>query len=190
MFQAENRAVSLVGVGVKSFERETDTFDLVLTLEAYPRAGDCPEAAAVAEASVSSNTKASLSLKDVEGRWTYDIKDGERVVNLVCTPVKAAAKISGAEITSLKWSVEALGVPSERFLTLCRWHGAMVMLDASQALEPVTNSEPPLLDMIRRGEASVTIQSSLAPQLKQRAERLRELASDLDDQPIGPDDAA
>lgn len=160
MFHAVNRPVHVLKLEIQSFDPETDTFALALTLDTYPRDNDCPEAAAVAE-SQAAGKKASLSLKEVGGRWMYELSDSSNVVNIIGSPTKASAKISGAEVEELKWTIEAEGIPAERLLTLCRWHGAAVDLCAEPARDEDNNSEPPLLALVKSGEVTITAQ--LAP---------------------------
>lgn len=160
MFHAVNRPVHVLKLEIQSFDPETDTFALALTLDTYPRDNDCPEAAAVAE-SQAAGKKASLSLKEVGGRWMYELSDSNNVVNIIGSPTKASAKISGAEVEELKWTIEAEGIPAERLLTLCRWHGAAVDLCAEPARDEDNNSEPPLLALVKSGEVTITAQ--LAP---------------------------
>lgn len=179
MFRATNRSVHVVKLEIQAFDPQADVFNLAITLDTFPRFGDCPEAAAVAQAQLSGK-KATLALKDVGGRWVYELSDNANAVNLVGSPTKASAKINGEEVEELKWTFEAEGVPAPRLLTLCRWHGSAVDLCAEVAPENATNDEPPLLNLLRKGEASVTVPSSAAEELKQAAERLKDLGASLE----------
>lgn len=152
MFRATNRIVHVVKLEIEAFDPEADVFALTVTLSTFPRDYDCPEAHAVAQAQFPGK-KATLALKDVGGKWVYELSDKKGVVNLIGSPSKASAKISGQVVEELKWAIEAEGVPSERLLTLCRWHGSAVDLCADLASEEATNSELPLLSAARQSEA-------------------------------------
>lgn len=177
MFHARNRAVHVVKLEIEAFDPEADVFALTVTLSTYPRDNDCAEAHAVAQTQFPGK-KATLALKDVGGRWVYELSDQKEAVNLIGSPTKASAKISGQVVEELKWAIEAEGVPSERLLTLCRWHGSAVDLCADQTSEEATNSEPPLLDMIRKGDGTATTRSAI-DDLKQAAEMLQDLGASL-----------